>query len=193
MARPREFDEQEAVDRAVDVFWERGYAGTSTRDLSRELTLNPSSLYGAFGDKHGLYLRALDRYAATEGTALRAAATGDGPVVEVLRRWLHGVIDGLCDDPGGRGCLMVNALTEVGSRDAQTRDRAQAAFDGIRAALTSALCRGREAGEVGGDVDPEAAAELLLNVLLGLKVQGRTDADRRRQRAAVDVALRALG
>lgn len=181
------------VDRAVDVFWERGYAGTSTRDLTRELDLNPSSLYRAFGDKRLFYLRVLDRYAETEGAALRAAIDSGSGVRDGLRDWLYAAIDGLCDDPRKRGCLMVNSLTEVGGRDPEALMRSQAAFDAVRDALSVVLARARAVGEVAPDVEPSVGAELLLTVLLGLKVQGRAQADRERLRASVDMALRTLG
>lgn len=192
MARPRSFDEDRVVERAVDLFWLNGYSDTSTRDLSRELGLNPSSLYRAFGDKQGLYLRALDRYAEREGGALAGTLGGDGSVMERLARWLGAIVDDLCDDPDGRGCLMVNAVLADGEAGPAGRERAGAAFDAVRDALVATLREGRETGELAADLDVEAAAELLLSTLLGLKIQGRAGADRDRLRRGADMALRAL-
>jgi TetR/AcrR family transcriptional repressor of nem operon len=88
MARPRQFDEQDAVARATDLFWRRGYNATSVRDLGDELKLTPSSLYRTFVDKHTLFLRTLDYYRATESAQAEQRLGADGrPIRQVLRDW----------------------------------------------------------------------------------------------------------
>ena len=95
MPRPREFDEQDAVARATELFHRRGYHATSTRDLGEALALNPSSLYRAFGDKHALFLRALDHYQQCESARCAAALEVDRPVRAVLRDWLCAGFDAM--------------------------------------------------------------------------------------------------
>src|SRR5690349_16061930 len=109
--RPRTFDHDEVIDRAMTQFWRRGYAATSMRDLQGAVGVLPGSLYGAYGDKHALFLHALERYA--EGT--RAAAdelTGDGPVLPRVRALLIGVLEAAADAPG-RGCMLGNTAVEL--------------------------------------------------------------------------------
>jgi TetR/AcrR family transcriptional repressor of nem operon len=174
----------------MQVFWDRGYAATSMRDLTDELGLNPSSLYRAFADKHTLFLRALDRYTETESAALREAIRAGGPLRTTLRDWLLGLIDELCVDR--RGCMLVNAATELASSDPATQARAQAAFAAIRDALETVLDDAQRGGELNDDLDPAASAELLLNLVIGLKVQGRVGAPRERLERAVGAALAGL-
>src|SRR5690349_18412495 len=104
MARPRQFDEQDAVTRATGLFWRRGYNATSVRDLGAELELTPSSLYRTFTDKHTLFLRALDHYRATDSAEAeqRLDATGR-PVREVLRDWMLWLVSCPSDGEAGRG------------------------------------------------------------------------------------------
>jgi TetR/AcrR family transcriptional regulator, transcriptional repressor for nem operon len=187
--RPREFDEQDVVARAVDLFHRRGYHATSTRDLGEALALNPSSLYRAFGDKHALFLRALDHYQQCESARCAAALGGDRPVRDVLRDWLRGMADP--SDPPG--CLVVNTATELGTDDPDAAGRVRAAFDGTTGALANLLRRGIATGELPADLDAAAAADLLFTTATGLQVQQRAGHDPQRLRAAVDQALRALG
>jgi TetR/AcrR family transcriptional repressor of nem operon len=186
--RPREFDEQDAVARATELFHRRGYHGTSTRDLGDALALNPSSLYRAFGDKHALFLRALDHYRQCESARCAAVLEGDRPVREVVRDWLYGMVDP-ADPPG---CFVVNTATELGTGDPDAARRVRAAFDATTAAIAGLLRRGITDGELPADLDPDAAADLLFTTATGLRVRHRAGHDARRLRAAVDQALRAL-
>lgn len=189
MPRPREFDEQDAVARATELFHRRGYHATSTRDLGEALALNPSSLYRAFGDKHALFLRALDHYQECESARCAAALAGDRPVREVLRDWLHAA----ADPAGPPGCFVVNTAVELGTDDRHAAERVRAAFDGTTAALAGLLRRGVADGELPADLDPDGAADLLFTTAAGLRVRHRAGHDVRRLRALADQALRALG
>ncbi|MEV4254266.1 TetR/AcrR family transcriptional regulator [Spirillospora sp. NPDC049652] len=194
MARPRQFDEQDAVVRATDLFWRRGYNATSVRDLGAELKLTPSSLYRTFTDKHTLFLRALDHYRATDSAEAeqRLDATGR-PVREVLRDWLLWLVS--CPEEGesGRGCFVVNTATELGTADDQVRQRTEAAFEVTREALRSLLDEGRRTGEIPGDLDLDAAVELLFTTVLGLRVRERAGHDPARLATTIDAAIKSLG
>ncbi|GHH84182.1 TetR family transcriptional regulator [Streptomyces sulfonofaciens] len=188
MPRPREFDEQQAVARAAEVFHRHGYHATSTRDLSEALTLNPSSLYRAFSDKHTLFLRALDHYQASE-SARAAAALGDGrPVRAALRDWLTSMV-APSELPG---CFVVHTAVELGTDDPETEGRVRAAFDGTKTAVAELLRRGIATGELPADLDADATADLLFTILTGLRVRHRAGQDPQELRATVDQALRLL-
>ncbi|GAB2878694.1 TetR/AcrR family transcriptional regulator [Streptomyces mayteni] len=194
MARPRQFDERDAVARAAELFWRRGYHATSVRDLGDELRLTPSSMYRTFQDKHTLFLRALDHYRATESAqAERWLGAAGGPVRQVLREWLRWLVGCPPDEESGRGCFVVNTATELGTADAQALQRTEAAFEVTRQALRSLLAEGRDSGELPADLDVEAAVELLFTTVLGLRVRERAGHAPERLAAAIDAAVQALG
>jgi len=190
--RPREFDEQEVLDRALGAFWRRGYTATSVRDLSEATGVAPSALYRTWGDKHELFLAAMDRYADGESRAALAAIGAPGAAVDVLRAWLLGTARELCSDADAKGCLMVNTAGELGLGDPAAAERARRAFEGLRGALEGAVRRGRDAGELAPAVDPRAASELLLTTVVGLRVRGRAGAEPRALEQAVDAVLGVL-
>jgi TetR/AcrR family transcriptional repressor of nem operon len=187
--RPREFDEQDVIARATDLFHARGYHATSTRDLGEALALNPSSLYRTFGDKHALFLRALDHYHLCQSTHCAAALEDDRPVRTVLRDWLYSMIEPT--DP--TGCFVVNTAIELGTGDPEAAGRVEAAFAATTAAIAALLRRGVATGELPADLDTDATADLLFTTIAGLRVRQRAGHDTNTLHAAVDHALRALG
>ncbi|WP_219416877.1 TetR/AcrR family transcriptional regulator [Pseudonocardia nigra] len=193
MPRPREFDEQDVVARATDLFWRRGYHATSVRDLGDELGLSASSLYRTFGDKHGLFLRALDHYRATETAAARERLDGPGAARSVLREWLVRSIDVPAARPPARGCFVVNTATELGSDDPDVDRRTGAAFSATREAVERVLRRGCTEGELPPDLDVAAAADALFTLQLGLQVRARAGHDPAHLTAVIDSAVRGLG
>ncbi|NIH80357.1 TetR/AcrR family transcriptional regulator [Amycolatopsis viridis] len=193
MPRPREFDEQDVVARAAGLFRRLGYHATSVRDLGDELDLKPSSLYRTFGDKHTLFLRALDHYRETDSAEARARLGGTGPTREVLRNWLMWLVTGSAGDHSGLGCFVVNTTTELGTGDPQVQQRTEAAFEVTREAIAEVLRRGCRDGELPADLDVDAAVELLFTTVLGLRVRERAGHDPARLAATIDFAIRSLG
>lgn len=188
MPRPREFDEQDVVARAAELFHRRGYHATSTRDLGEALGLNPSSIYRTFGDKHALFLQALDHYQQCESAHCAEALAQDRDVRDVVRDWLYD----MADPAGPPGCFFVNTAIELGTDDQDVVRRIQAGFDGMTAVLAGVLRRGTACGQLPADLDPDAAADLLFTTATGLRVRHRAGHDAQRLRAAADQALRAL-
>jgi TetR/AcrR family transcriptional repressor of nem operon len=187
--RSREFDEQEAIARATDLFHRRGYHATSTRDLGEALELNPSSLYRAFGDKHTLFLRALDHYQACQSASCAVALEDDRqPAREVLRDWFRQVIA----PADVNGCFVVNTAIELGTADPEAARRVDASFEGTTAAIAAVLRRGITAGDLRADLDADATADLLYTTLTGLRVRQRAGHDPRKLHEAIDEALRVL-
>ena len=180
MGRPREFDETEALDRAVDVFWEHGFEGTSISDLEAATGVARQSLYNVFGGKRELFLRALDRY-ATLNEQRDVAAHGRG--VPALRSFLHESIAFLTD--GRRGCFMTKALLEdpkapdVSARCGLGRDR-------VYALAHAWLSEAAADGTLRSDLDPAVAARLVSTHAHGLSAAAAAGAAATDLRAGVD-------
>jgi TetR/AcrR family transcriptional repressor of nem operon len=192
--RPRAFDTQQALARARDLFWSRGYAATSVQDLVDELGVQRGSLYAAFGDKHDLYLKSVALYARENREQLEAILR-DGPVLPALRRMLldPSALTGAPEHPQGRrGCLVGNTTAELVPGDAAARALAAAAYDAFTEVVTAALARAQGAGEVTTSASPEAQARLLLLLFQGSALVSRAQPDRDRLAAAIDAALDAL-
>jgi TetR/AcrR family transcriptional repressor of nem operon len=189
MGRPREFDVDDVIDRAKELFWKQGFHATSISDLSRELHLGPASLYAAFGSKGGIYERALERYCGEQAGALIAALEVEGDLRATLRHILIELMQMDLADP--RGCVLVNAATERHDHPA-TRDRVSATFATVESALTGALERARARGELAPDKDPAALARFLLTFIQGLRVIGQAGLGQAFAESAIESALAAL-
>ncbi len=178
VGRPRTFDENDVIDRTVEILWRSGPAGTTMRLLESELGLTQSSLYNAFGSKAKLLSAALDRYleqidealvAPMDGTAPGGTADGDtGRELEPLRGFVDGLVRWAAAD-GGRGCLLLNAAAADTGGDAGMVARAEAYRQRLRTVFTDVLAR----------VDPgraRARADLVLASAMGLCIAARSGA-----------------
>src|SRR3954471_8615358 len=136
--RPRTFDVEAAVERAMHVFWSRGYHATALPDLLRATKLSRGSLYAAFGDKHSLFLRALDRYIADALTRMDSEFDPRREPVEGLRTWLAGYVERTSGANGRRGCLLVATAMELAGHDAEVNRRVAGFFQAMEARVTDA-------------------------------------------------------
>jgi AcrR family transcriptional regulator len=167
MGRPRAFDRDKALDRALHVFWARGYEGTSIADLTEAMGINPPSLYAAFGNKEALFRQALDRYEARRDEIM-AEAFAAPTAREAMTRLLEGTADRLSDKDKPRGCLMVQGAL-CGGEECETVKRDLAARRaGGEALIRERLRRARREGDLPSDADPVALARFLSTVLQGM-------------------------
>lgn len=192
VARTREFDTDAAVEAAIGVFWSKGYAATSIQDLVEATGIGRGSLYAAFGSKEGLYEAALTRYAERSSADIAARLDSAAPIREVLRDVLIALVEATVTDPGRRGCLITNTVTERLPADPVAGRVAGGALDRNATAFTAVLRRARERGELPPDADVTAMADLLVTTIQGLRVQGKAGADRRRLVAVVELTLSVL-
>jgi TetR/AcrR family transcriptional repressor of nem operon len=194
--RPRAFDEATVLAEARDLFWARGYGATSVQDLVDGLSLQRGSLYGAFGDKRALYLKAVTLYATENRQRLDAELDAAEQVLPVLRRILAAPATLTMPDDGRpptRGCLVGNTTAELVPADKEARALVSAAFDGFLDVVTRALTRAQERGEVTTAATPQAQAQLLLVLFQGAALVARVDAgDRQRIIAGIDAAIDGL-
>lgn len=190
--RPREFEIDAAVESAMQVFWTRGYHDTSLVDLIDGTGLSRGSLYKAFGDKHGLFLDALDRYIAQSLERLLGTLQQPGSAKAAIRKTLMGLAEMSCRAEGRRGCLLVATATEMVSHDELVAERVKAMIDRIRKAYAEAIRRGQASGEIAAHHDPQALATLIVCFTHGMRTLGKVDAIDKQMRAVVDQAMRLL-
>jgi len=187
--RPRSFDADAAVERAMGVFWSRGYHATALPDLLRATRLSRGSLYAAFGDKHSLFLRALDRYIAD---ALRRMDTEFDPrrePVDGLRAYFAGYVARTSGASGRRGCLLVATAMELAGHDAEVDRRIANFFKAMEARVADALSRAKAAGRLADGVEPSTVARILVCFVEGLRVVGKTAPTRNRSQDTADTLL----
>jgi TetR/AcrR family transcriptional repressor of nem operon len=187
--RPRSFDENAVVERALDVFWSRGYHGTSLPDLLGATKLSRGSLYAAFGDKRALFLLALDRYIADALARLDVELDSGGAALAGIRACLAGYVERTSGVKGRRGCLLVATTMELTTHDPEVAHRIRRFFKAMGARLAAAFARAKALGELADGVEPSSAAHLLICVAEGLRVVGKTGAERAAAQAAVDTLL----
>ncbi|HEX5597019.1 MAG TPA: TetR/AcrR family transcriptional regulator [Micromonosporaceae bacterium] len=192
MARPKEFDPDIALGKALELFWERGYEATSMTDLVEHLGIARASLYGTYGSKHDLYLKALELYLRTRDPNVVEVLSQPGPALPAIRALVEAYVEESVADPYQRGCLVVNAAVELAARDPKVARWVEASWGTLETALASALLRARAQGEISGDKDPRALARFLLVMLQGIRVLARTDPEPGRLRDAAAQALAAL-
>ena len=173
----------------MNVFWSRGYNATALPDLLRATRLSRGSLYAAFGDKHGLFLRALDRYIADALTRMDAELDPRRAPVVGLRAYLAGYVDRTSGASGRRGCLLVATAMELAGRDPDVDRRIVSFFKAMETKVAGALSRAKTAGELAEGVEPATAARMLVCFVEGLRVVGKTGPARSTSQATVDALL----
>lgn len=191
MGRPRAYDPDEVVERAKRLFMRDGYGETSVADLVDRLGVSRSSLYDAFGDKDGLYLRALDHYVANDLTGGLSLLDAPGPVRQRLAAFLGALVDAVVVDPG-RGCLIVTTLVERGPHDEASTDRARSALQQMEDCFEAALAEARRTGELRSHIAPDTGAQLLLAHVNGLQLLLKSEPDPARLHAGTAALLDAL-
>jgi TetR/AcrR family transcriptional repressor of nem operon len=187
MARPREFDEDTALDGAIGVFREHGFEGSSAAMLVGAMGIGRQSLYDTFGDKWGLYRSAVRRYGMGEYAAHVEALHAGARAIDGIKAMLHRVVE-TADQP----CLGVGSICEFGlSRPELAEVRAPLAKT-LRDAISARVRDAQREGDVATDLDPEAISEFLIGSITGIRVAGRGGADRATLDSLAGLALRAL-
>lgn len=189
MGRPRKFSEEEALDAAVRVFWEKGYEGSSLDDLTRAMKINRSSLYSSFGDKEDLFRRVMERYSAGPLSYL-FEALNQPTARKTIESLLHESVRFLSDPTHPRGCLSLQGGLACGSGNEKVK---QAMIEwrahGLKH-LQKRFQRSHADGDLPAEVNPKDLARLVMIVMNGLGVQAATGAGLAEMNRAVELALR---
>lgn len=174
MARPRGFDDDEVVERAMEAFWTFGYAGTSPGNLAEATGIGKGSLYNAFGSKRDLFDRSLRRYDQLGTEAAEKYLNEPDTTRECVGAFLHFLVEMDVAQPVRRGCLAVNTAVELAGHDAEILNTIRRMQDHSVVELAARIDRGRHDGDVDRDTDPRALAEFLMNTIVGLRVMAKT-------------------
>lgn len=193
MVRPRSFDQNVVLDRAIDVFSRRGFEATTIQHLEAEMGLGRGSIYAAFGDKLGLFQAALDRYNDCQTAAAVKLLDDEPSGLQAIRRFFATVIEETAAFNGQKDCLITIASLEMAARDSGTGERILANLAMAEAGLARALDRARQSGEISSRVASPALARFLVNTVQGIKVRARVTSDRETLSEIAETALAGLG
>ncbi|MGW6688371.1 TetR/AcrR family transcriptional regulator [Streptomyces sp. NPDC054961] len=193
MARTKEFDPDAALQSALELFWQRGYEATSMADLVDRLGIGRASIYATFGNKHELYMKALDRYNENRDALLLRELSQPGPALPAVRTVVRRfALESSCHGQRLTGCFVTNTAAELGAHDAEAARRVEASWGHIETLFRSALVRAQAQGELSGDRDPRMLARMLLVLMQGLRVVGKASGDPGVVRDAAEQALTLL-
>jgi len=176
--RPREFNVDAALNRALDAFWSKGYEATSVDDLCAITGLSRSSLYSTFGSKRDLLLRSVDRYVERRTPDIAAILAQPMPVREALATLARQFIEQIVSGPGRRGCFLGNCAAELPRGDRAALARVRQGLAQTEATFRAALMRAVACGELPSDVDIRALARFLTAGFQGLRLIGKVNPGR---------------
>jgi TetR/AcrR family transcriptional repressor of nem operon len=189
--RPREFDEDVALDAAMRRFWADGFAATSVRDLGDAMGLGQASVYNAFGGKRALFIQCLDRYLDANMRARIARVEKSVPPRKAIEAFLTEIVERSLESR--LGCLLANAAQEVAPHDPEIAEVIAERLGELEAFFRRCVIAGQGDGSIASDVDPTDAARLLLTTVMGLRVLARGFPNRAVLEGAARQALTVLG
>lgn len=192
MARTREFDPDDARDKAMKVFWRKGYTNTSIGDLVGATGVNRYGLYDEFESKRGLFLSCLDHYQDSVGGMLFGIVERPGASLADVRAYFAKLVELSSTEMGKLGCLMANSASEVAPYDKRAANKVEKFRNGLRIGFERALSNAKANGELPKRFDAEQAADFLTGITQGLSVLARSGADPKMLINVVAVALSAL-
>lgn len=178
MARPREFDEASALEAAIACFWNRGYEATSVRDLAENMGLSAPSLYNAYGDKHALFVQALEHYLDRSMRERIERLETSLPPKQAIRKFIGEIIDHSVSDRDRRGCFLVNSALEVAPHDKKLGGLIADRLAELEAFFARLIRRAQNEGTVPRKRAGKDLARLLLGVVLGVRVLARVRPER---------------
>lgn len=170
MARNKAFDETQILDKAVELFWKKGYTATSSNDLVDALRISRSSLYDTYGDKRSLFIKALNRYKQVFADEIIKMFQETENVKETIGIVLQLIIDQDCNVKNPKGCFMVNTVTELSGTDIEIGHIIESNRQDFENALENALKLAQQKGQISSNIDAKALTRYFINIFFGLRV-----------------------
>jgi TetR/AcrR family transcriptional repressor of nem operon len=192
MARVKSFDEKKALRKAMEVFWEQGYNATSIQDLVDRMGINRASIYDTYGDKHELFLAALNAYQEEESQRLFDFLQNNPVTLDTLRQLLEYQIQGKADQSHNLGCFMVNTTVELYGCDQKVRECISQNNADLHSALSQFVETLQQNGELSGRHSAGSVADYLMMTVVGLKVMSMSANDPERLQKIVDQIIEGL-
>jgi TetR/AcrR family transcriptional repressor of nem operon len=192
MGRKKEFNRDEVLDSAIEAFWCRGYEATSVQDLLDEMGINRGSLYDTFGDKHTLFLAAIDRYYDKALACTAASLEAPGPAREAIERTILSAAHCAGADAKRKGCLITNSAVELAPHCSETADRVARYYRQTENAFCRAIGRARSEGGVRSPMDDRALARFITCSLQGMQVFSKISPECESLREVAEVIVAAL-
>ena len=168
MGRPREFDMDEALSSAMSAFWDHGYEATSVSDLMDVMGMQKGSIYKAFGDKHGLYIASLKYYLDQAYQSDKEALENAEDPKEAIRHWLLNDVVPCCKQSFKRGCLMINAISELSHKDKDVEIITKEHLNKLTQLLKATIQKGQKTGNIRADINASEIAKLIVVNLIGM-------------------------
>ncbi len=193
MARPKEFDPEDALEQAMHQFWAKGYFDSSIRDLVDRTGVNYYGLYSVFDSKHGLFLAALDKYRRTVTSQIIAAITSQGPVLGAMEKTFQVLLRLMETDDGAVGCLMCNTAVELAAQDEAVAARVRDHLALLRDSFTARLTAAQKSGELAADRDTKAMGEFLATTVYSVALLVRSGQNRSLVKRHIRTSLSLLG
>jgi AcrR family transcriptional regulator len=171
MARTANFDREVALNRAVELFWSRGYYASSMKHIEKALDMRPGSLYATFGSKSGLFAEALEAYAVSAGNDFDQIVDGAPSIIDGLKGYLRSFAQpcSVDDQAPAQACMLIKTLLEVNAEDDALRSQVDVILAGIEKKLCQALEQAKAKGELRADVECPRLARLLQTQVIGLR------------------------
>ncbi len=192
MARPKEFDRELVLDKAMHVFWAKGYECASMQELVDAMGINRGSLYATFGDKKQLHLEALDHFYKTEILHMMAPLERPGSKIAAIREIFETTADCACQNGDRKGCMMYNSAVELCPNDTEVNAKVSQGLKRVEDCFYEALVEARDKGEITDSKDIRALSRFLTNSINGLRVMCMVFEDRSTLDDIVNISLAAL-
>ena len=178
MARPKAFNEEEAIDKAVKVFWAKGYEATSMQDLINAMGIQRGSLYATFGSKQQLFLKSLKRYGVVVVNKLLEILESKPSAIESIELFFSQLVEHLLTAGELRSCLVTNSAIERGLRDEETKQQVLYLLNALEKRFYNTLLRANKNGELSTELDLKKVANYLTSSMQGLVVIGKVCSER---------------
>ncbi|PEM23757.1 TetR/AcrR family transcriptional regulator [Bacillus wiedmannii] len=170
MARLREFDEEKALDAAMQLFWEKGYAATSLSELTAKMEIQKPSLYSAFGDKEGLFEAALRRYTNLHAANIRTKLQNEQSVKGAIRTFFENMVEEEYKKEFSKGCFCINTMVELAPHNEKFEVLTREHQMYLTVIFQELITKGIRSGELQNDLNAKAVAQTLVTSLIGLTV-----------------------
>lgn len=192
MGRPKEFDVEQALGSAMNVFWSNGFKATSLSDLTASMEISKSSFYETFGSKHDLFLSTIDHYTRTVTAQVSGAAHMDAPANKIIRALFDRAVQRMADPESRRGCYLNNCAVEVSLHDSEASERVALGMEMMEEAFLKLAERGKREGSISDRHNSRALARYLVSSLNGILVMGKAQSNEESLYEVVDVTMDVL-